>query len=215
MFIYYGTRRLRVKKIDDYNIKCEKCGEYHQVFKIYKDCFHIFWIPFIPVGKKYISCSCGNCGDSFNEIRKADYLENSGFSLKPFFGFILLAALITAIVISVQFDNAKTKERLENPAIGDVWLIYEKIEGKRIYYFSKIFDLDKDSVYFLLNAYEYDGKASELDQRDFFVNDVGYSASRDTLMILYNDGTIKKVFRDYGENSTFNHEKSSDEIKQY
>ncbi len=97
--IIFGIRRARIKKIDDYDIKCENCGKFHQKFYIYQQCFHVMFIPFLPLGIKTIRCKCAECNDAFNQEKKNDYLSFTQTPIFMFTGTILVAGLIIFVLM--------------------------------------------------------------------------------------------------------------------
>ncbi len=92
--IIFGTGRMRIKKYDDYTIVCENCGESAQLFSVYQQYFHVFFIPFFPSGVKSISCACIKCNDMFNQKRHSHYLSITRTPLYMYTGAVLFSLLI-------------------------------------------------------------------------------------------------------------------------
>lgn len=52
MFLIYGKRKLRIKKYTDHRNACNVCKSFDLEIKIFKEYFHIFFVPFFPTGTK-------------------------------------------------------------------------------------------------------------------------------------------------------------------
>ncbi len=62
MIIFFGVRNYGKQNAESRNDVCEMCGAFGklQTFDTAK-CFHIFWIPLIPTGRKRVIDACPNC----------------------------------------------------------------------------------------------------------------------------------------------------------
>ena len=99
MFVIYGKRTARIKKYNDNRHYCRSCNCYDLTAKVYKEYFHIFFIPFFPTGIKTVKIHCNSCGQPFRiDTVKKEY-EN--ISKTPFYlyaGLMLIASLILLLV---------------------------------------------------------------------------------------------------------------------
>ena len=194
---------MRIKKYDDYHIKCANCGSDGQRFSVYQDYFHLFFIPMFPLGKKTIQSVCLKCNDHFNEEKKAHYLSITKTPFYLYTGLILLAWLIISLVISIKNDRKQTAEYVANPMINDVYLIREGEGKERTYYFLKIKNIDADTVELLHSYFEYYRYISNMSDSDYFVNDEVLRISKSDLKGYLEKGNINVVQRNYGKSSRF------------
>jgi len=194
---------MRIKKYDDYQIKCDNCGSDGQRFSVYQDYFHLFFIPMFPLGKKTIQSVCLKCNDRFNEEKKAHYLSVTRTPIYLYIGLILFACLIISIVISNRNDQKQTAEYVANPMINDVYLIREGEGKERTYYFLKIKNIDADTVELIHSYFEYYGYISNMSDSDYFVNDEVFRIAKSDLKDYLEKGNINAVERNYGKSSRF------------
>lgn len=200
----YGTRRLRIKKINDYSIKCQKCGKFHQKFYIYQSYFHVFFIPFYPFGLKSIRCECANCNDTFNEVKKKDYLSMAKTPIYLYSGGLIIAGLIILAVVTNINNQRKKKEFVNDPIVGDVYSIVQEETNMSVYYFMKIDSIKSDTLYLLHGALQYNGFVSTMNDSDYFVKDDVLKLLKTDLVKFLDSGYINSVERDYDINSRFN-----------
>ncbi|MBN1951692.1 MAG: hypothetical protein JW801_10845 [Bacteroidales bacterium] len=203
----YGKKKVRIRKINDYSIKCENCGQYHQVFTIDQSCFHVFGIPFIPLGKKAIRCACAFCNDSFNTKKKEDYLLEARTPLFMFSGLILALGLIFLVIYFNQKNQRQTAEYIQEPMVGDVYLIKDDQTEKQRYYFFKLVKIRTDSLFLLHSYLEYDKRVTEMQENDYFVLEDTLFTIQSDLIKMHAEGEIDAVERYYHEKSRFHIEK--------
>ena len=198
---------MRIKKYDDYHIKCDNCNDFGQRFSVYQDYFHLFFIPMFPLGKKTIQSTCLKCNDGFNEEKKNHYLSVTRTPIYLYTGLILLACLIISLVISIRNDQKQTAEYVANPMINDVYLMREGEGKERTYYFLKIKNIDSDTVELLHSYFEYYSYVSTMSDSDYFVSDEAFRVSKTDLKDYLENGNIHAVERNYDKSSKFMIEK--------
>ena len=203
----FGRRTIRIKKYNDYNIKCENCGKYHQRFYIYQQYFHVMFIPFFPSSLKTIRCSCAECNDTFNQEKKGDYLEMTKTPIYLYTGGLLIAGLIIFTVIGNLKNQKLKKEYVNNPKIGDVYRIRQVENNTTAYYFLKIANIKSDTIDLFHGALEYTGFVSSMNDSDYFVKDEMWRLLKSDLINYLDSGYINSVERGYNINSRFNIEK--------
>jgi len=208
MIFIHGKREIRIKKYDDYHIKCANCDSYGQRFSVYQKYFHVFWIPTFPLGKKTIQSVCLNCNDTFNEEQKNYYLSITRRPIYLYTGLILFVGLIIAFVIGYVITQKQRIEHVANPKINDVYLNRENENDSKIYYFSKIKNIDVDTVELIHGHLQYNRFISAMNDSDYFVNDEIYKVLKSDLKNFLEKGLIKAVKRDYDKSSRFMIEKS-------
>ena len=207
MIFIYGRRKVRIKKYDDYHIKCDNCNSYEQRFSVYQEYFHIFFIPIFPLGVKTVQSVCLKCNDTFNGEKKNHYLSITKTPIYLYTGIILFVGLITTLVIANINTQKQKAEYVANPKINDVYLIREDVNKSTIYYFLKIKNIDVDTVELLHNYLQYNRFISSMNDSDYFVNNEIYKVSKSDLKNFLENGLINAVKRDYDKSSRFMIEK--------
>ncbi len=205
--IVFGKRIVRIKKYDDYNIKCENCGNYEQRFLVYQDSFHVMFIPFFPLGNKTVKCFCKKCNDRFNQEKKNHYLSVTRTPAFMYLGIILFVTMIASIIILVSIDQKKEAEYIRDPKVGDVYLCSKIVENSPTYYFLKIKNINGDTIEFLHSALQYYGTTPTMLVSDHFVKNEKYQILKKDLICWKDSGYIRSVDRDYGLDSRYRIEK--------
>lgn len=124
MIFIYGKRKIRIKKYDDYHVKCENCDSYEQRFSVFQEYFHIFFIPIFPLGVKTIKSVCLKCNDTFNGEKKKHYLSITRTPLYLYTGVILFIGLIITLVIANITTQKQKAEYVANPKINQCQNIF-------------------------------------------------------------------------------------------
>ena len=207
MIFIYGRRKIRIKKYNDYHIKCEHCNDYGQRFSVYQEYFHIFFIPIFPLGVKTINSVCLKCNDTFNGEKRNHYLSITKTPIYMYTGIILFVGLFLALVIGNISTQRQKAEYVANPKINDVYLIREYENKTTTYYFLKIKNIDADTVELLHSYFQYNRFISTMDSSDYFVSDEIYRVLKSDLKNHLENGLISTVERDYDKSSRFTIEK--------
>ena len=208
MLFIYGTRGYKIRKIPAQNVICNVCGNpFHDVY-VYREVFHLFFIPLIPLATRYVENVCTNCNyrsDSYNN----EYLSRARTS--PIFYWLFFAIpLIVAFLIVLNFRTQKEKAIfVQDPKIKDVYLIRDDTKGAKKYYFFKVVNVREDSgsVEVIHSAYQYNSFTTKMDNKDYFVKDDVLRFSKNDLSRMLKEGYINSVERDYGAESRFHAEK--------
>ncbi len=202
-----GRRTIRIKKIDDYNIKCDNCGNFHQIFYVYQQYLHLMFIPFFPTSIKTIRCKCAECNDTFNQEKKSDYLSMTRTPMYLYTGILLIAGLIIYGLLGNMKNQKQKREFVYNPNIGDVYLIRQDDNNSTAYYFLKIQDINSDTISLLHGAMQYDRIVTTMLDKDYFVKDDMWRLLKSDLITYLDSGYINSVERYYNIDSKFNIEK--------
>lgn len=75
------------------------------------------------------------------------------------------------------------------------YLMRDTTNGKSLYYFSKILEVESDSVYIQIGAYSYNRYTSRMDKDDYYVTDYFYGFHKDALKEWHSGGLVKKIKR--------------------
>lgn len=205
--IIYGRRKIRIKKYDDFQIRCEKCKGYEQRFSVYQEYFHVFFIPIYPSSIKTINCVCLNCHDSFNQEKTNHYLKITKTPIYLYSGVILFIALIITLLTFNILTQKQKNEYIQYPKIGDVYLISQDYKKDKIFYFLKIKAINADTIELYHGSLQYNRFISNMNDSDYFVKEEIYKILKSDLKNYLDKGLINSVERYYGKNSRFTIEK--------
>jgi len=205
MFVIYGRRTAKIKKYTDNRQACQSCKTFDFDVKVYRDYYHLFFIPVIPVGDKTVKIRCNNCGEpiKFETIQK----HYESISKTPFYLFtfpILFAGLIL-ILVNANLSSQKEKALfVDNPKAGDVYRIRKDENNSTTYYFLRLANVKGDTVIAYHNNLEYHSFVTKLNADDFFVKDDELYFLKSELKQMLDKMEINSVDRDYGDYEGFN-----------
>ena len=205
MFVLYGRRTLRIKKYTDNRHYCKSCNSFDLNVKVYKQYFHIFFIPFFPTGDKTVKIFCNSCGEPFRvEAVQKEYESKTRNPVYLYSGLILIAGLILLIVnANIRTQREKVKF-VENPKVGDVYGIRKDENNSTSYYFLRVSQITGDTVFAYHNNLVYSGFISTLNDDDFFVKEEEMIFTKKGLKEMLDKDEINSVERNYGASSGFN-----------
>lgn len=205
MFVIYGRRTARIKKYTDNQQACQNCKTFDLDVKVYRDYYHLFFIPVFPVGDKSVKIRCNNCGEPMRLETIQKHYES--VSKTPFYLFtfpILFAGLII-ILVNTNLNTQKEKALfVDNPKVGDVYRIRNDENNKTIYYFLRLVRISGDTIVAYHNNLEYGGFISKLNDDDFFVKDEELYFLKPELKQMLEKMEINSVDRNYGDYEGFN-----------
>ena len=205
MFVIYGRRTARIKKYTDNQQACQSCKAFDLDIKVYRDYYHLFFIPVFPAGDKTVKIRCNNCGEPMRLKTIQRHYES--ISKTPFYLFtfpILFAGLII-ILVNANLNAQKEKALfVDNPNVGDVYRIRKDENNKTTYYFLRLVRISGDTVVAYHNNLEYSGFISKLNDDDFFVKDEELYFLKPELKQMLEKMEINSVDRNYGDYEGFN-----------
>jgi hypothetical protein len=208
MFFIYGKRRAKIKKTTDYIGNCTTCNSIGLEVEIYRDYYHLFWIPFIPDGDKESKVYCTKCGKPNNFNPRVKDIEST--TRTPIYLYSgLLACLM--LVVALVFGNINTQKEkalfIADPKVGDVYQILKNVNDTTYYYFLRVARVERDTVIVFPNAFQYFGFVTKLNDEDYFVaQELVYTKAQ--LKELLEKGEINSVERDYSDYEGFNRTKN-------
>ncbi|MDR2010754.1 MAG: zinc ribbon domain-containing protein [Bacteroidales bacterium] len=203
MILFYGKRKIRIKKYNDRHVKCDNCNSRGQIFSVYREYFHIFFIPIFPFGIKTINSICLKCNYIFNGEKRDYYLSITRTPIYLYTGVILVIIFITTVIISNINTQKQKAEYIANPKINDVYLIRQDEDKSTIYYYLKVKNIDADTVELLHSYLQYNRFVSTMSDSDYFVNNEIYRVLKSDLKKYLDSGMINSVERDYSKSSRF------------
>jgi len=123
-----------------------------------------------------------------------------------FSGLAILLIGISFLTYSGIQDNKLEQSYVEDPHVGDVYLIKSNDEPSEYnHYLLKVREVAGDSLWVSMSSYFYNGIVTELDPKDGFY-DVMYSVHKNSIQAFQEAGDLKKVMRDYSPSAGFDRE---------
>ncbi|HEY9047164.1 MAG TPA: hypothetical protein VIN08_14765 [Ohtaekwangia sp.] len=119
---------------------------------------HVFWIPFFPAGKKYVT-QCNHCknillnGNEFQYAFPSVYKEIKQYIRTPiwtYIGVVLVVVLLINSVIGEFKKSENSKVLVQSPTKGDVYK-FKTEDGQ--YSLLKVAEVKGDTIYVFSNNY--------------------------------------------------------------
>lgn len=205
MFFIYGKKKGKIKTYQEHQHKCSYCGAYNMSACVYEEYFHIFFIPFFPIGNKNTSIHCNECNMPFRQYVLEQEYEKKGKA--PFYYYSLSIVFIGLIMLGIWYhfkSREETNIAIANPANGDVYLINIHENDKAGYYFLRVIDVAGDTVFCHHNMGIYGRYLSEMQADDYFQSDDTLRYSKATIKSMLEKEEIVSVERGYDKTSGFN-----------
>lgn len=205
MLILHGRRTARIKKHTDNQQSCKSCGVFDLDVRVYRDYYHIFFIPLFPVGDKTVKIRCNNCGEPIRLETLQNHYENISRTPIYLYALPILFAGLIAILINANINTQKKKSVfVENPKVGDVYTIRKDDSNSTSYFFLKLIEVRGDTIVAYHNNLEYYGFVTELNGDDFFVKGEELVFTKSELKQMLEKMEINSVVRNYGDEEGFN-----------
>jgi hypothetical protein len=204
MIFIYGKKRAKIKKTTDHIGTCTTCNLIGLEFEIYRDYYHLFWIPLFPVGDKESIVYCTKCGKPNNFNPRVKHFESvTRTPVYLYSGLLLFLMLIVMLVIGNI--NAQKEKALfvADPRIGDVYRIRKDVNDSTYYYFLRVARIQSDTVIVYPNVLQYFAFITKLNDEDHFITQEFFYTKKE-LKELLEKGEINSVERDYGDYEGFN-----------
>lgn len=193
MLFIYGRPTTRIKYFADHSHACKSCGSFDLSVGVYRQYFHIFFIPIAAFGVKTAKIHCSECTEPYRSDSLQQHYEGMARTpIRLYAGTILVSLLIlTAIALNLAHQGAEPGY-IKNPKVGDIYLLKEKTLS--IYYFMKVIEVKKDSIITHHNAVQYMSYVSEPAKDDSFMIEELW-ISKKNLQEMYDKGIIQSVNR--------------------
>jgi zinc-ribbon family len=204
MFLIHGRRKIRVKKYSYHQAPCDNCKALDIEVEVYKEYFHIFFIPVFPVMEKSTKMRCNNCGQVIRISAVEKHFE--GITRNPIYlysGLILVAGLIVTAIFTIRHTQNEEAAFIASPKIDDVYLMYSKEKTKTPYYFLQVSRINGDSVAVKHNKMMYSSFVSKFDNKDYFMEYEEIVFTKQALKKMLDDDEIRSVKRDYNSSTGF------------
>lgn len=198
--IIYGTRSSHLHSEQLTQEKCPNCDAKGSVYAgIFSRYFHVFWIPFFPIGKSAVT-QCQTCKHAMKEREMPVSFRNFISEAKsriavPRWHFSGLA-LVVLLVVWIAYTGSQSKEQeqvyIKSPKVGDVY----RYKLANNYSTFKVVNVTEDSVVVYPNQYESTKMAGiyQIDKPENYMI-IPMSYSLDELTSMYKEGTIYSIDR--------------------
>lgn len=201
MFIIYGRKQATIKKYTHTQDSCKSCKSFDLNVKVYKVYAHVFFIPFFPFGPKSVEMRCKSCGEPNRDISLQNHYEqNTKIPFYLFSGLILIAALIGALWVHIEYKNKREAAYVAAPKVGDVYTIHQDT----VYYFLRLSQIKGDTVLAYPSYLGYPRFVSEMQSDDYFTKETELIYTKKELKEMLKKAEIHSVDRDYSDNDGFN-----------
>jgi hypothetical protein len=205
MFLIYGKRKARIKRLILHDKACPDCKSFDMEVKVYRRYFHVFFIPFLPLGEKTIEARCRNCTEP---IRSGSLQKEVTSNVKTPFYLYSLPILFGILVIFIVFMNQLTQKQkarfVSNPKVGDVYRIRRDENNTTTYSFLRLVRLSGDTIFVIHNNLEYYRFTTKFNGNDYFIKDDEFFYTKPQLKEMLQSDEINAVERDYDDSEGFN-----------
>jgi hypothetical protein len=205
MILIYGRRTARIKKYTENHQACKSCKTFDLNVKVYRDYYHIFFIPIFPAGLKSVKIICNNCKEPNGLQSLHRHYEN--ISRTPIYLYTLPIVFVCLFVFLINANLNKQKEKsffVENPQVGDIYLIRNENNNKPSYYFLRLIRINGDTVVAYHSNLEYSSFVYKLNDEDFFVRNEDLYFLKPELREMLERNEINSVERVYDDAEGFN-----------
>lgn len=206
--IIYGYREASLQAGTFEGAVCPHCGQQgHVAGAVFSRHAHIMFIPLFPIYKR-MEIWCQDCGGQSQvgnypteiQTQMREFKRRQKPKIWQFLGLILIVVFIGSAIISGQREKANTGKYVENPALNDVYCL--RYDDNK-YSLVMIAGMEGDSIFFYNNEYHTSkmSNVKKLHRPDFYEQGIVYGYSRDEVRELYEDKTIRYVWRDLPYNT--------------
>lgn len=205
MFIIYGKRSAAIKKYNDDSQQCKNCNSFGLSIKVYKEYYHVFYLPIIPIGITSAKIYCKNCKAHMrsNSI-EAEYEKKTKAPIYLYAGVLLFLGFISIAILASLKNQKETAEFIESPVEGDVYRVKKNEDNLTHYYFLRVSEVYGDTVYMYHSNLVYKQYTGQFNDDDFFDKSEYYILNHDDLKKMLEKGEIESIARKYDESTGFN-----------
>lgn len=205
MFVIYGRRTARIKRYTDNQHSCKSCKSFDLDIKVYRDFYHLFFIPFFPAGDKTVKIYCNNCGEPLRLDSVQKHYEGSTKTPVYLYAGVILISGLILLLVNANLNTQKEKKKfVDNPMVGDVYRISKDESNSTSYYFLRVSQINGDTVFAYHNNLVYGGFITKLNDDDFFVKTDELIFTKKGLKEMLDRAEINSVERNYGDSEGFN-----------
>jgi hypothetical protein len=205
MFVYHGRKVAKIKEFTDNTQYCTSCKSFDLRIKVFREYYHVYLIPIIPIGDNVIDIRCNQCqAPILLESLKKEYAKKAKAPVYLYSLFILFGLLLAWVIYAEQNDKNNTIRFVADPKAGDVYIIKREQTGATSWSFLKAASVAGDTVLVYHNSLEYSGYVSKFNSEDYFESGEKLYYTKKELKQFLDKGEILEVKRGYGEEEGFN-----------
>jgi len=137
----------KIKTTTDHIGTCTACNSIGLEFQLFRDYYHLFWIPLFPIGDKEFKVHCTKCGKPNNFNPRVKHFESvTRTPVYLYSGLLIFFTLIITLVIG-NINTQKEKALfVADPKVGDVYAIRKNVSDSTFYYFLRVARIQSDTV---------------------------------------------------------------------
>ena len=203
MFEIKGRRVKKIKSYDDKYAECSNCRAANIRFTVFREYFHFWFLPLFPSDIKDVKGVCLNCGAWNGNRVKEDYLDQTRTPVYFYSGTIIFLTGIFLLTIYYINQNSEESVMIDDPQIGDVYLINDAEKNPEEYYWLKVNEIEDEKIYLIRSAFDYSWLQIEMDHADYFDRNKRTLISKEDLRKMFDEDKIKYVERNYDSDSRF------------
>lgn len=196
LHIEAGRQTYIFERVRKSTVACVNCRSFDLKVKIYKECFHFYYLPLIPLKTSLTSVHCKNCG---RIVFSKQIEEELGKTIKTpiwFYSGIILIGLLAVMVLSIiSFGSKKTEDYFLHPKKGDVYHVSLTKFDKNYFFFYKLIEIKVDTFVVYPTNGIYRNAMDNRDRTDYFdINKKTFwlTSERD---LLFESGAIIDIQR--------------------
>ena len=205
MLLIYGRKTARIKRFTDHQQCCKSCKTFDLDVRVYRDYYHLFFLPVIPIGDKTAKIRCNACTEPFRFEAVEKQYER--LARTPFYLYALeiLIVIIVLSFVAGNFITQKNKEKyIADPKVGDVYVVKKYESTLDTYYFLRVNKINGDTIFAYHNHLQYLFFTDEFDKEDYFIKEDELLFRKKGLKEMLDSSEIHSVERDYGDIAGFN-----------
>ncbi len=201
--LIYGTGSKHLKTDIPKGTSCPLCkSEDSILMSVFSRHAHIFWIPLFPIGKT-VGSQCQNCQEVLDKKNLPSQIKDKYTDLKkgttiPIWQFAGLFIILIAVAF-FSFTNYQSEQNklsyLDNPQKGDIYT-HRIEEGEYNYTTFKIVEVEKDSIFIILNDYGVNvpSGVEEIDKEENYSPTV-FAMAKENVKLMYQKEEIYDIER--------------------
>jgi hypothetical protein len=109
MFLIYGKRVAKIKEFTDNSHNCTSCKAFDLRIKVYREYYHVFFLPLMPFGDKLADIRCKQCTEPIRtESLKREYEKSTKTPFHLYSLTILVVGLIASLVMLSIITQIRT-----------------------------------------------------------------------------------------------------------
>jgi len=196
MIVFWGRKIAKIKSFTDHHATCPECHALGVAVTIHQTYHHVYLIPMVPGGDKVVSMHCLACGTPIRHYEQEKiYAAQKRSPVYLYTWPILLGLGILSLVFFSFKGKHERNSYVANPQPGDVYLMHEQQGSQKMYYFMRVFEVNKESVSVHPNSGGYNGYVSAMQPGDKFMLDEAYQIPRKKLAEMLEQGEIDEIER--------------------